>query len=338
MRVVIATDTWEPSINGVVRSLRMTAEHLEKKGHEVIVLHPGLGKAIPFPWYPDVDLTWYMSKRLIAETIKPPCAVHIASEGPLGLKIANYCYKRDIPYTTSYHTNFPEYFWEHAYIPSWLTYWYMRRFHGKSKRVLTRTQSTLQKLEQKGFKAPMVVWPGGVDTTMFHPRYKGFVKPIALYVGRISYEKGIEDFLKTDGNYDKWVVGDGPYLHYFKEKYPDAYYFGFLRGEALASAYAHADVFVFPSKTDTFGLVMVEALASGVPVAAYPVEGPKDIIQNGMGIGHLSENLQEAIDVSLATRCSESCVLWSRKFDWANCTDIFYNNLVIYESDHSRNS
>lgn len=327
MKIIIATDTWMPSVNGVVRTLTNTKLELEKQNHEVQIIEPSLFNNFSLPLYPDVKIAYYINSNLIKNIINKANAIHIATEGPIGYKIRRYCLKHNLPYTTSYHTNFADYLNKFAYIPHSLTYWYLRKFHKNSKKLFVTTQNIKNKLIKLCFKAPIIVWSRGVDTTLFHPIQKDN-KKIALYVGRISVEKNIEDFLKTTG-FEQHVVGDGPYLNKLKIQYPNAKYFGALHGKNLAEAYANADVFVFPSKTDTFGNVMLEALASGLPVAAYPVNGPIDIITNNQGTGHLSGNLQEAMEIAYQTKNALNCVNLAKSFSWEDCTNRFLNNLEI---------
>ena len=274
MRIVIITDTWEPDVNGVVRTVRATRNELVRLGHQVRIVEPSLFHSIRCPLYPELRLSFGIPKPLIAAELQPPCAIHIATEGPIGFRFSSYCVRNRIPYTTAYHTNFPEYMKKYAWIPEGFTFRCLRWFHHTSAMLLVATSTLEAKLRQRGFKVPMARWSRGVDVNLFHPRPRPKSdKPIALYVGRVAKEKNIEAFLASGVDCHKWVIGDGPYLAYLKSRFPTARYFGYRCGQELADLYAQADVFVFPSKTDTFGLVLIEALASGVPVAAYPVEG-----------------------------------------------------------------
>ncbi|HZY87763.1 MAG TPA: glycosyltransferase family 1 protein [Gemmataceae bacterium] len=332
MRIVIVTDTWEPEVNGVVRTIRATREELTKLGHEVTLVEPSLFRHVRFPLYPDVRLSFGVRRGVIAAALRPPCAIHVATEGPLGHKFSAYCARRGIPFTTCYHTNFPEYLKKYARVPEALSFAFLRRFHRRSSLLLTATPTLEAKLKKRGFTTPMARWSRGVDLHLFRPRPKRSLgKPLALYVGRVAKEKNIEAFLETDVDCHKWVVGEGPHLAYLKKKYPSAKYLGCLRGEPLASVYAQADVFVFPSRTDTFGLVMVEALASGAPVAAYPVEGPVDVVPNGQGVGHLSHRLDEAIRVALRTGSAQACRQLALRYDWRACTGQFLDGLIVHQ-------
>lgn len=334
MRIVIVTDTWEPEVNGVVRTIRATREELTKIGHEVTLIEPAHFRHVRCPLYPDVRLAFGIRPEVIADALRPPCAVHITTEGPIGHALSAYCLRQGIPFSTCYHTNFPEYMKKYAYVPLALSFAVLRRFHRRSSSILTATPTLEAKLKKRGFTTPMARWSRGVDLQLFRPRPKQRLdKPVALYVGRVAKEKNIEAFLQTEIDCHKWIVGEGPHLASLQRKYPSARYWGCLRGEALACAYAQADVFVFPSRTDTFGMVMIEALASGVPVAAYPVEGPVDVIPNGQGVGHLCENLDEAIHEALATGSSPACRQLALRYNWQACTKQFLDALCVYQGN-----
>jgi glycosyltransferase involved in cell wall biosynthesis len=331
MRIVIVTDTWEPEVNGVVRTIRATGEELRKLGHEVTLIEPSGFRHVRCPLYPDVRLAFGIRHDVLAAALRPPCAVHLATEGPLGHAFSAYCVRRGIPFTTCYHTNFPEYLHQYAHIPQTLSFAFLRRFHRRSSLLLTATPTLEAKLRWRGFTTPMARWSRGVDLQLFRPRPKRRLdKPVAVYVGRVAKEKNIEAFLEAGSECHKWVVGEGPHLPCLRKKHPAAKYWGCLRGEELAEVYAQADVFVFPSRTDTFGLVMIEALASGVPVAAYPVEGPVDVIPNGRGVGHLSDNLAEAIGNALATGSAAACRRLALRYSWRACTRQFLDSLLVY--------
>jgi glycosyltransferase involved in cell wall biosynthesis len=332
MRIVLVSDTWEPEVNGVVRTIRATREELTKLGHEVTLIEPSQFRHLRFPLYPDVRLAFGIHPEVIADVLTPPCAVHVTTEGPIGHAFSAYCVRRGIPFSTCYHTNFPEYLRKYAYVPLALTFAVLRRFHRRSSLILTATPTLEAKLRQRGFTTPMARWSRGVDLQLFRPRPKRRLdKPVALYVGRVAKEKNIEAFLRAGVDCHKWIVGEGPHLAYLKWKYPSAKYWGCLRGEELASVYAQADVFVFPSRTDTFGMVMIEALASGVPVAAYPVEGPVDVVPNGQGVGHLCESLDAAIDEALSTASTSACRQLALRYNWQACTKQFLDSLLVYE-------
>lgn len=332
MRIILATDTWEPQLNGVARTLKQTTNHLREMGHEVRVIQPAHFKTYPAPFSKDVRFAYGITRKFLKQTIEMPCAVHISTEGPIGLAVRRHCISHKIPFTTAYHTKHPEYLKKFAHIPLWITRMYMRWFHGMSSAIMATTPSLMACVQEMKIKSPVKLWTRGVDAGQFHPRPKtlNFDKPVGLYVGRISKEKSIEDFLSLDLDIQKIVVGDGPELDVLKAKYPSAMFTGPLRGEELAQMYCNADVFVFPSKTDTFGLVVLEALASGIPVACYPVEGPGEIIGNGEnpGIGRASWDLAEAVVDSLENKSTQACLNFAQRYSWQNCTNQFFSNLV----------
>lgn len=301
--IAIVTDAWEPQINGVVTTLKQLANSLRQRGYNVVVFNPEMYRRIPMPLYPEIELV-YNPWRVRRDLKKlNPDYIHIATEGPLGLFARNYCERHKLPYTTSYHTNFPEFIEEFTRIPAKWIYPFMRWLHKHAKAVLVTTQSMKQRLSEKGFKN-LVVWNRAVDTTLFDPSkhdddlFDHLERPIMINVGRVSPEKNLEAFLSIDMPGTKVIVGDGPIFHELKSKYPKVVFVGAKRGEVLAKHFASADVFVFPSLTDTFGVVMIEANASGLPVAAYPVTGPIDVIENNIN-GVLSDDLEFAIQQAL---------------------------------------
>lgn len=330
MRIVFATDAWPPQINGVSRTVETTIRELQKLGHEVEAVHPGLFKTVRCPFSTDIQLAYNIPLNFPEPYLTPDSALHIATEGPIGFAFRSYCVKRRLPFTTAYHTNYPEYLWKNAWVPPFLTRGYMRWFHGWSSAIMVATERLAQKVKAMKIKAPARIWSRGVDLALFHPRTKSvlFNRPMALYVGRVSHEKNIEAFLDARNDVEKFVVGDGPQLEKLKNKYRDCHFTGPLRGEELAQMYANADVFVFPSKTDTFGLVVIEALASGVPVAAYPVEGPIDILGAMEGVGCCNDNLELAIDKALKEKSVEACLKLASRYTWQASTDQFLKNLV----------
>jgi glycosyltransferase involved in cell wall biosynthesis len=334
MKIVLVTDAWKPQINGVVRTLTTTVRELEKLGHQVVVVEPSLFRSFPFPLYPEIPIV-YGIKR-IPNYLQPPCAVHIATEGTLGIAYNVFCRRNNIPFTTSYTTNYPDYFKRYARVPESWGYAFMRWFHGGSRWAFTATPSLDDKLTSRGF-ARLRRWSRGVDTKLFYPRPKTQrSKKQLLYVGRVAVEKNIEAFLDLQiEDTQKVVVGDGPHLRTLRNKYRDAVFLGALSGEALARAYADSDCFVFPSKTDTFGLVLLEALASGVPVAAFPVAGPKDIWDKDSGTGCLHDDLATAVRQALNFGDPESCRRLALKYSWENCTKQFVENLVPYDASRA---
>lgn len=328
MRILIATDAWQPQINGVVRTLTRTRQELEALGHEFRVISPDLFVNVACPTYPEIRLAILPSRRLkqMIDAWQPQ-AIHISTEGPLGRATRRYCRRRRLPFTTAYHTRFPEYIHARTRIPVALTYRMMRRFHALSATVMVATPSMENELERRGFRH-IRRWSRGVDTGLFRPRDKSFIdlpRPIYLYVGRIAVEKNIEDFLKLELPGSKLVVGDGPLLPELKRRYPEARFVGAKEGEELAAHYAAADVFVFPSRTDTFGLVLLEALASGLPVAAYPVPGPLDIV-DGTGVGVLDDDLAVAAQRALAIS-PERCREYALNYSWQRSAEQFLENL-----------
>lgn len=328
MKIAIVTDAWEPQVNGVVRTLRTTAEELRKMGHDVTILSHIGHRTIPCPDYKSIRLAVFPGKKLVQDLENlDPDAIHIATEGPLGMASRRWCLKKNITFTTSYHTQFPEYIRLRLPIPMSWTYAWFRCFHSKAKYTLVPTESQKQLLKKHGFRH-VKVWGRGVDTTIFNrqaPKQLDYPKPIMVYMGRTAVEKNIEAFLSLDLPGTKLVIGDGPDLEMLKENYPDAIFTGAKTGHDLASWVAGGDVFVFPSKTDTFGLVNLEAMACGLPVAAFPVTGPKDIIKEGI-TGAMSEDLATAINKALTIDPS-NCIDYARQTNWQKVTGVFASYL-----------
>lgn len=330
MRITLVTDTWH-NVNGVVTTLKSTVKELESWGHTVQVIEPSQFKTVPAIGYPEVRLAWNIWRvGPMIESFDPE-AIHIATEGPLGLAARWYCKveKRSIPHNTSYHTKFPEYLNTYWKIPVDWGYWTIRWFHKFSTKVLVTTESMRKELEAKGLDN-MTVWSRGVDTNIFTPSRKiqtDVLKPIILCVSRASLEKGLDDFCSLQIEGTKILVGDGPYLPELKRKYPYINYAGYKSGAELAEYYASADVFVFPSRSDTFGVVMLEAIACGTPIAAYPVTGPVDVVEQGIN-GYMHSDLATAIE--LALRLDRKAVEESsKKYTWASCTQTFLDNLTV---------
>ncbi len=330
-RVLIATDAWHPQVNGVVRTLDATTRTLRGLGHAVEVVEPSAFPGVAVPFYPEVRLALAPPGRLDERVRRfRPDHVHVSTEGPIGLLVRRYCRLRGWQFSTSYHTRFPEYLRELARVPEGVTYRYLRWFHNGSAALMVATPSLEADLTRRGFTAPMRRWSRGVDLELFHPRAKGespYRRPVLLYVGRVSYEKGVEDFLRLKTAGTKLVVGDGPARADLERRYPDAVFLGYRNGEALAECYARADLFVFPSKTDTFGVVLIEALASGLPVAAYPATGPVDIITRPE-LGALDDDLGKAVETALRTGDPAACAVEGRRYTWESCTRQFLANLV----------
>jgi glycosyltransferase involved in cell wall biosynthesis len=329
MRIMIVTDAWFPQTNGVVNTLAQTAALLVKFGHEVTITAPRDFRTIPCPSYPEIRVA---VKPMPALTRRfrffRPQAVHIATEGPLGFAARRYCLKNGWRFTTSYHTQFPQYLKSRWPIPLWLSYAALRRFHVAAQRCMVSTQSVENELRARGF-SNLVRWRRGVDTDLFRPRSKDFLKlprPIAAYVGRLAIEKNVDAFLQMPWRGSKIVIGDGPERERLELRYPQARYLGFRHGEDLATHLAATDLLVFPSLTDTFGLVNLEAMACGVPVAAYPVTGPIDVIDDGV-TGALEADLGKAAERALLLD-PRACRARALQSSWTSCTREFEAHLV----------
>jgi glycosyltransferase involved in cell wall biosynthesis len=328
MRILVATDAWHPQVNGVVRTLIMMAEAAKSFGVEVSFLTPQSFRTVALPSYPDLRVALpYQAKiaRLIADA--RPDSIHIATEGPIGLLVRRYCRKQGLPFTTSFHTRFPEYISARMPVPESWIWAALRRFHGASQAVMAATPALAGELRARGFRN-VVLWPRGVDATHFHPRPAdlGLPRPVFMCVGRVAVEKNLEAFLDLDLPGSKVIVGDGPELTSLARKYPQAVFLGARQGEALAEAYAAADVFVFPSRTDTFGLVLLEALASGLPVAAFPVTGPRDVI-GAAPVGALNEDLREAC-LSALKISPQACLEFAARHTWEASARSFVENIT----------
>jgi glycosyltransferase involved in cell wall biosynthesis len=331
MRILIVSDAWQPQVNGVVRTMCEVTSALIARGHEVRVVAPGEFPSIPCPGYPEIPLAFATAGKMasIADAYQPDC-IHIVTEGPLGLAMRRACLRRGWAFTTAFHTRFPEYLRARAPIPVDLTHALMRKFHAPSLGVLVPTQSILSDLRLRGYEN-LRLWTRGVDRTLFSPRKRGDLglrRPVFMNVGRVATEKNLAAFLSLKLPGTKVVVGDGPQRAELERRYSDSVFLGARAGESLARAFASADVFVFPSRTDTFGLVVLEALASGLPVAAFPVPGPIDILAvTGPSAGVTSENLQSACLAALELGpVDPGRVLGS--FTWDACATIFENTLV----------
>lgn len=330
MKLALITDAWLPQVNGVVRTLGHTVRDLSSAGHEVTVISPADFRTIPCPTYPEIRLALFAGRAVRQRlTVLAPDAVHIATEGPLGLAARNWCIQRGWPFTTAYHTQFPEYLRARFPIPLSLGYAAVRWFHGGASRTLVTTRTMQLHLEARGFRN-LALWGRGVDTELFRPRDKALLelpRPVFLYFGRLAVEKGVEDFLRLDLPGTKLVVGDGPAAGMLRTRYPEAHFAGLRHGEDLAAHIAASDVFVFPSRTDTFGLVLLEAMACGVPVAAYPVAGPVDVVVDGV-TGVLHEDLRSAALAALQLS-PDACRSHSMKHSWAAATSQFLASLVL---------
>ncbi|MDG6777090.1 glycosyltransferase family 1 protein [Thiomicrorhabdus sp. zzn3] len=323
MKILIVSDAWVPQTNGVVTTMTQVISQLEKLGHTVKVLHPGLYQTIPMPGYKEIPLTWRANGFDKHIRAFQPDAIHIVTEGPLGLRARAWCLRRNRPFTTSFHTKFAEYLNKRLpFIPVGLGYALLRWFHAPAKHTLVSTQSLIDDLSQRGFEH-LFKWNRGVDTALFTPQHKieqPWPHPIHLYVGRVAVEKNLPEFLKLDLPGSKVVVGDGPDKALLEKQFPNAHFVGKLSGIPLAQQFASADVFVFPSKTDTYGLVMLEALAAGTPIAAYPTTGPIDILTPQTGV--MADDLQEAIHQAL-TLDHSACRDYALQFSWQACAETF---------------
>jgi glycosyltransferase involved in cell wall biosynthesis len=336
VKIALATDAWHPQVNGVVRALSMTVEQLRRRCHHVHVIEPSQFWTVPCPSYPEIRLA-LACRRSVWRTLdeQHANAVHIATEGPIGWAARAWCLKRKRPCTTSFHTRFPDYVSVRTGIPTSLGWAVMRRFHAPADRTFVVTSALAAELQGQNIDRTHV-WPLGVDTGVFnpavppHPAMAGLPRPIMLSVGRVAVEKNIEAFLSLDLPGSKVVVGDGPALQKLNARYPTTLFLGLQHGTDLASTYTAADVFVFPSRTDTFGLVMIEALACGLPIAAFPVPGPIDILGwscrglNGgkWPIGSHDEDLTAAIQRALSAD-RHAAAREGAHYRWEQCTDRF---------------
>jgi glycosyltransferase involved in cell wall biosynthesis len=355
VKIALVTDAWHPQVNGVVRSLSATADGLRKLGHDVLVIEPSLFWTLPCPTYPEIRLSLGSGRKVrkILDESQPD-SVHISTEGPLGWASRRWCLKKGRRYTTAFHTRFPDYVSIRTGIPASWVWKMVRRFHRPAERTFAATLSLANELNLQGLEQTHI-WPRGVDLEQFNPdvpphaAVTGLQRPILLNVGRVAPEKNIEAFLDLDVPGSKVVVGSGPALERMKAAYPDVLFLGAKRGAELASVYTAADVFVFPSRTDTFGLVNIEALACGLPVAAYPVAGPADIVGSeecGMHggtkrIGALDTNLGAAVARALnADR--RAAAVEARHYSWDRCTQLFLAGLASPPAEErvssSRNS
>ncbi|MCA8889731.1 MAG: glycosyltransferase family 1 protein, partial [Parvularculaceae bacterium] len=325
---------WKPQLNGVVRTLETLGDILTGFGNEVRYITPNEFKSVPLPSYPEIRLSLLPNRRVakIINEFKPD-AVHIATEGPIGRAVRRFCKRRGYPFTTSFHTRFPEYAHERWAVPISWGYAVLKDFHKDGEALMVATPGLMAELDERGFSR-MKLWARGVDLQRFTPGDRAFLdkheRPVFLYVGRLAVEKSIEDFLEADLPGTKVVVGEGPQRAELEERYPDAIFTGPKFGDELTQYYQASDVFVFPSRTDTFGLVNVEALACGVPVAAYPVRGPLEILDGApAGCGSMNEDLRQACLDAYANRNPEQCRAWAENFSWEAATRQFITNLEM---------
>ena len=340
MRIALVTDAWEPQVNGVVTTLVELRRELEQAGHEVHVIHPGLFCARPCPGYPGIALAVRPGREIgrMLDAIAPE-AIHLATEGPLGWAGRRYCLRRRLAFTTAFHTKFPEILHAALKVPLSWGYALFRHFHRPSSGVMVPTQGVLQMLEGRGFRN-LRSWTHGVDTSLFHYAERpgtfeplGTVsRPLSLFVGRVSYEKNIEAFLRLELPGTKVVCGVGPVEASLRERFPEVKWVGLLPRPELARLYAASDLFVFPSRSDTFGLVMVEAMAAGTPVAAFPVDGPNEVLGRRDASGR---SLGGAMDADLREACWKALTVpraqareRAQDFRWQHAADLFEGFLV----------
>ena len=337
MKIALITDAWQPQVNGVVTTLVELVRELQAMGHTIEVIHPGLFKTRPCPGYAGIDLA-VSPKRVLTEKLDAfaPEAIHIATEGPLGWAARGYCTKRGLRFTTAFHTKFPEILKAALHVPLWMGYALFRHFHKPSSGIMVPTQGVLEMLQKRGFKN-LRGRTHGVDTDLFrfhgdarlYPKLEPLERPVSLFVGRVSYEKNIQAFLQMDIPGTKVVCGVGPLEVSLKARYPKVRWLGLLARDELAKVYAAADVFVFPSRSETFGLVMLEAMACGTPVAAYPVDGPLEVLNTTEGPqgGVLHTDLKEAFAAALQVPRSEARER-AMTFSWRAAGQLFQDHLV----------
>ena len=325
--IVVVTDNLKDQINGVATTFNNIAQYAIEDGYDIKFIEPSMFKYFDCPGYPQVKLSIPFGIGKIISDINPDY-IHIATEGPLGLAARLWCNKNKLKYNTSYHTKFPEFIKEMYRIPECITYAYVRWFHKDSEKVLTTTQTMVNELIENGFKQIVVPWTRGVDRNIFKSEYRQeHSEPVLLSVGRISKEKNLDVFCSLPLPYKKIVVGDGPYLEDLIQKYPDVEFVGKKIGVELAEYYANADVFVFTSKVDTFGIVIIESLSVGTPVAAYQVPGPIDILEQGI-TGYMGNDLVESIEKCLSL--DRTIVEYhSHKWSWQNCWKVFQSHLIL---------
>jgi glycosyltransferase involved in cell wall biosynthesis len=331
MRIALVSDAWAPQVNGVVRTLTTTVGELRGAGHAVETITPDAFRTVACPSYPEIRLALgagrEIARRLAAFA---PDAIHIATEGPLGWAARRWCMRAGLPFTTSFHTRFPDYLAVRTGLPAGIFWATLRRFHAAADRVFVATPTLATELHGRGLTR-LHRWGRGVDRALFRPdgprlpEIEALPGPVMLHVGRVAPEKNIEAFLRLDLPGHKLVVGEGPALAALRDRYPAATFLGALHGERLAAAYRSADVLVFPSLTDTFGLVMAEAIASGTPVAAFPVPGPLDVVEPGSGV--LDHDLAAAVRGALTLDRGQVATMGQR-FDWGDCTGQFLDGLT----------
>ena len=325
-KILIITDAWEPQVNGVVTTMTTVVKKLEEKNFKVEVIHPGMFHTFPLPNYAEISVAWnFWDLKKKIEKFDADY-IHISVEGPLGITARHYCLEHKIPYTTCIHTKFPEYVYERFGIGLDVTKGLLKWFHNSAAKTLVNTISHKEELEKDGF-TDLVLWSRGFDEKIFYPCPDGGKKKYLLYVGRVAVEKNIEEFLKMPSHLPKVVVGGGPSLKSYAKKYPDVEFVGFKKGKELADYYRDAACFVFPSLTDTFGIVLIEALACGTPLAGFNVTGPKDIVIEGVNGSLDDKNLENAVKRALQVDRT-STFNSSKTYTWDTVAEQFINSLV----------
>ena len=323
MKILIATDAWTPQVNGVVTTLTSLVSKLSEN-HEVKVIEPSLFTSLPIPVYPEIraSIDVFNSKKILKDF--QPDAIHISTEGPIGIYLRNYLVRKRIPFTTAVHTKFPDYLKDLMGLPTSITNEFLKWFHSGAVRTLVNTPSHQRELESIGIQN-LKIWNRAIDKSVFRPLLSEELDPYYLYVGRVSREKNLEAFFSLDLDLPKVVVGEGPQLKEYKKKFPDVNFIGYKFGDELAEIYSNARVKVFPSLTDTFGLVMLEANACGTPVAAYPVTGPIDVISSGLN-GYYDQDLKNAIEKASSVDRT-SCFDFADQYSWDNVAKQFLDTL-----------
>jgi glycosyltransferase involved in cell wall biosynthesis len=323
VKILIATDAWTPQVNGVVTTLTSLVSKLSEN-HEVKVIEPSLFTSLPIPVYPEIraSIDVFNSKKILKDF--QPDAIHISTEGPIGIYLRNYLVRKRIPFTTAVHTKFPDYLKDLMGLPTSITNEFLKWFHSGAVRTLVNTPSHQRELESIGIQN-LKIWNRAIDKSIFRPLLLEEVDPYYLYVGRVSKEKNLEAFFRLDLDLPKVVVGEGPQLKEYKKKFPDVNFIGYKFGDELAEIYSNARVKVFPSLTDTFGLVMLEANACGTPVAAYPVTGPIDVISSGLN-GYYDQDLKNAIEKASSVDRT-SCFDFADQYSWDNVAKQFLDTL-----------
>ena len=328
MRILLATDAWSPQVNGVVRTWQQTILELEAMGHAVEVVHPALGPTVAAPRYPEIRLSLAPRRIVGAAFERGFDAVHVATEGPIGFETRRRCLRAGVPFTTSYHTQFPEYLKRYFALPPAVSWRFMRWFHGAAAATLAPTEQVTRELRARGI-VRAATWCRGVDSAVFRPVdrccFGDLPRPVHLYAGRVAREKNVEAFVKSPLPGSKVIVGDGPERARLERGHPEVHFAGYRFGEDLVAHYASADVFVFPSRTDTFGVVMLEANACGLPIAAFPVTGPIDVVREGVN-GALDEDLAAAAARAILVP-RDSCVTHARTLGWRRVAEVLLGHL-----------